>query len=129
MTTLDPRLLLQGYAMGIFPMADSRTAGDVFWVEKSEFRSDRFLGAQPFARTDPSLRVHGLQLRARGRILQIFADPDIAAFFAEDIERLARRPAHWVMKNRCFGGTVHPGDIPCSIAGSVPCNRRLGQAL
>ena len=33
MTTLDPRLLLQGYAMGIFPMADSRTAGDVFWVE------------------------------------------------------------------------------------------------
>ena len=33
MTTLDPRLLLQGYAMGIFPMADSRTADEVFWVE------------------------------------------------------------------------------------------------
>ena len=33
MTTLDPRLLLQGYAMGIFPMADSREADDVFWVE------------------------------------------------------------------------------------------------
>jgi leucyl/phenylalanyl-tRNA--protein transferase len=32
-TTLDPRLLLQGYAMGIFPMADSRTADEVFWVE------------------------------------------------------------------------------------------------
>jgi leucyl/phenylalanyl-tRNA--protein transferase len=31
--TLDPRLLLQGYAMGIFPMADSRTADEVFWVE------------------------------------------------------------------------------------------------
>jgi leucyl/phenylalanyl-tRNA--protein transferase len=33
MTALDPRLLLQGYAMGIFPMADSRTADEVFWVE------------------------------------------------------------------------------------------------
>ena len=33
MTTLDPRLLLKGYAMGIFPMADSRDAEDVFWVE------------------------------------------------------------------------------------------------
>ena len=32
-TTLDPRLLLQGYAMGIFPMADSRSADEVFWVE------------------------------------------------------------------------------------------------
>ena len=33
MATLDPRLLLKGYAMGIFPMADSRNADDVFWVE------------------------------------------------------------------------------------------------
>jgi leucyl/phenylalanyl-tRNA--protein transferase len=30
---LDPSLLLQGYAAGIFPMADSRDADDVFWVE------------------------------------------------------------------------------------------------
>ena len=30
---LDPRLLLRGYAAGIFPMADSRDAGDIFWVE------------------------------------------------------------------------------------------------
>ena len=33
MTLLDPRLLLQGYATGIFPMADSRDAADLFWVE------------------------------------------------------------------------------------------------
>ncbi len=33
MTTLDPRLLLRGYASGIFPMAESRDADDVFWVE------------------------------------------------------------------------------------------------
>jgi leucyl/phenylalanyl-tRNA--protein transferase len=33
MTRLDPRLLLQGYATGIFPMADSRAADELFWVE------------------------------------------------------------------------------------------------
>jgi len=32
-TRLDPRLLLQGYATGIFPMADSRNADELFWVE------------------------------------------------------------------------------------------------
>jgi leucyl/phenylalanyl-tRNA--protein transferase len=33
MSRLDPRLLLQGYAAGIFPMADSRDASELFWVE------------------------------------------------------------------------------------------------
>ncbi|HEX5258675.1 MAG TPA: leucyl/phenylalanyl-tRNA--protein transferase [Sphingomicrobium sp.] len=33
MSRLDPRLLLQGYATGIFPMADSRNADELFWVE------------------------------------------------------------------------------------------------
>jgi leucyl/phenylalanyl-tRNA--protein transferase len=33
MTRLDPRLVLQGYATGIFPMADSREADELFWVE------------------------------------------------------------------------------------------------
>ena len=33
MSRLDPRLLLEGYAAGIFPMADSRDAEDLFWVE------------------------------------------------------------------------------------------------
>ena len=33
MSELDPRLLLQGYATGIFPMADSREAHELFWVE------------------------------------------------------------------------------------------------
>src|SRR5689334_22523094 len=33
MSRLDPRLLLQGYATGIFPMADSREAHELFWVE------------------------------------------------------------------------------------------------
>ncbi len=33
---LDPHLLLQGYAAGVFPMADSRDAPEIFWVEPRE---------------------------------------------------------------------------------------------
>lgn len=36
MAGLDPRLFLKGYATGIFPMADSRDAEDLFWVEPRE---------------------------------------------------------------------------------------------
>lgn len=30
---LDPELLLRAYAIGVFPMADSRDAADIFWIE------------------------------------------------------------------------------------------------
>jgi leucyl/phenylalanyl-tRNA--protein transferase len=33
---IDPATLLRAYATGIFPMADSRTASDVFWVEPQQ---------------------------------------------------------------------------------------------
>ena len=33
MAPLDPDLLLRAYSIGVFPMADSRDAPDVFWVE------------------------------------------------------------------------------------------------
>lgn len=33
MHPLDPNLLLRAYAAGVFPMADSRRARDVYWVE------------------------------------------------------------------------------------------------
>lgn len=33
MTVLDPDLLLRAYSIGVFPMADSRDAADVYWVE------------------------------------------------------------------------------------------------
>jgi leucyl/phenylalanyl-tRNA--protein transferase len=53
-TALDPRLLLQGYAMGIFPMADSRDADDVFWVEprsRAILPLDRFHVSRSLRRT------------------------------------------------------------------------------
>jgi len=54
MSTLDPRLLLKGYAMGIFPMADSRDAEDVFWVEPRQraiIPIDRFHLSKSLRRT------------------------------------------------------------------------------
>jgi leucyl/phenylalanyl-tRNA--protein transferase len=33
MSILDPDLLLRAYAIGVFPMSDSRDARDVYWVE------------------------------------------------------------------------------------------------
>ena len=54
MSRLDPRLLLQGYATGIFPMADSREAGELFWVEprnRAIIPLDRFHLSRSLRRT------------------------------------------------------------------------------
>jgi leucyl/phenylalanyl-tRNA--protein transferase len=54
MTRLDPRLLLQGYATGIFPMADSREADELFWVEprnRAIIPLDRFHVSRSLRRT------------------------------------------------------------------------------
>ncbi|HEY8592914.1 MAG TPA: leucyl/phenylalanyl-tRNA--protein transferase [Sphingomicrobium sp.] len=54
MSRLDPRLLLQGYATGIFPMADSRDADELFWVEprhRAIIPLDRFHLSRSLRRT------------------------------------------------------------------------------
>ena len=54
MSRLDPRLLLQGYASGIFPMADSRDASELFWVEPHQraiIPLDRFHLSRSLRRT------------------------------------------------------------------------------
>src|SRR5947209_8659866 len=33
MAVIDPDMLLRAYAIGVFPMSDSRDAEEVFWVE------------------------------------------------------------------------------------------------
>ena len=52
--SLDPRLLLSAYAAGIFPMADSRDAQDLYWVEPREraiIPLDRFHVSRSLDRT------------------------------------------------------------------------------
>jgi len=61
MSRLDPRLLLQGYASGIFPMADSRDASELFWVEPRQraiIPLDRFHLSHSLKRTLRSGRFY-----------------------------------------------------------------------
>ena len=54
MSHIDPRLLLQGYASGIFPMADSRDATELYWVEPRQraiIPLDRFHVSRSLRRT------------------------------------------------------------------------------
>ena len=78
MSRLDPRLLLQGYATGIFPMADSRDADELFWVEprnRAIIPLDRFHLSRSLRRT----------LRS-GRFL-VTHDRDFAGVIAACAER------------------------------------------
>ncbi len=83
MSRLDPRLLLQCYAAGIFPMADSRTAAELFWVEPRQraiIPLDNFHLSRSLRRT----------LRS-GRF-QVTLDRD----FAGVIAACADRPETWI---------------------------------
>lgn len=83
MTGLDPRLLLQGYASGIFPMADSRDAADLFWVEPRE-RAIIPLDAFHLSRS--------LRQTLRSRRFHVTHDRD----FASVIAACADRPETWI---------------------------------
>ena len=83
MSRLDPRLLLQCYAAGIFPMADSRDAAELFWVEprhRAIIPLDQFHMSRSLRRT----------LRS-GRF-SVTLDKD----FAGVIAACADRPETWI---------------------------------
>jgi leucyl/phenylalanyl-tRNA---protein transferase len=77
MSRLDPRLLLQGYATGIFPMADSRDADELFWVEprnRAIIPLDRFHMARSLRRTLRSGKFAVTHDRAFGKVIAACAD-------------------------------------------------------
>ena len=83
MSGLDPRLLLRGYAAGIFPMADSRGAADIFWVEP---RSRAIL---------PLRRFHlsrSLGRRVRSDRFEVTRD----RAFADVLHACAQREETWI---------------------------------
>ena len=83
MSRLDPRLLLQGYAAGIFPMADSRDASELFWVEP---RSRAILPLDKFHVSRSLRRV------IRSGNFSVTMDRDFAAV----IEACADREETWI---------------------------------
>ena len=83
MTALDPRLLLHGYAMGIFPMADSRDADEVFWVEP---RTRAILPLETFHLS------RSLKRTLRSGAFQVTLD----TAFADVVTACADRPETWI---------------------------------
>ena len=84
---LDPNLVLRGYAAGVFPMADSRDAGSVYWVEprtRAILPLDGFHLSRTLRKTLLSGRYMTTADRAFGRIV------DMCAQSAMD------RPSTWI---------------------------------
>jgi leucyl/phenylalanyl-tRNA--protein transferase len=89
MSRLDPRLLLQGYATGIFPMADSRDADALFWVEprsRAILPLDGFHLSRSLRRTIRSGQFEVTCDRAFGGVITACADREETWINAE-IER------------------------------------------
>ncbi len=83
MTAIDPDLLLRAYAIGVFPMSDSRDAEEVFWVEprrRAILPLDRF-------RLSRSLRK-----TIRSGEYRVTCD----TAFAEVVQRCAEREETWI---------------------------------
>ena len=83
MSRLDPRLLLECYAAGIFPMADSRDAAELFWVEP---RTRAIMPLDKFHLSRSLRRV------VRSGQFQLTRDRD----FARVIRACANRDETWI---------------------------------
>ena len=77
MSRIDPRLLLQGYASGIFPMADRRDATELYWVEprkRAIIPLDRFHVSRSFRRAIRSGRFTVTRDRDFAAVIAACAD-------------------------------------------------------
>jgi leucyl/phenylalanyl-tRNA--protein transferase len=83
MALIDPDLLLRAYGIGVFPMADSRDAKEVFWVEP---RRRAIIPLDGF-RLSRSLRK-----TLRSGAFEVTADTD----FAQVVRLCAKRDETWI---------------------------------
>jgi leucyl/phenylalanyl-tRNA--protein transferase len=86
MKTLDPDLLLRAYSIGVFPMADSRDAPDLFWVEPKKraiLPLDAFHLSKSLRKTLKSSMFEVTCDRAFGEIVQLCAERDATWINAE----------------------------------------------
>lgn len=87
MATLDPDLLLRAYTVGVFPMADSRRARDIFWVEPKKrgiLPLDSFHLSRSLAKT------------LRSERFQVTADKDFRGVVRRCAEPTPARPDTWI---------------------------------
>lgn len=87
MKAIDPDLLLRAYSIGVFPMADSRVAEDVYWVEPKKrgiLPLDGFRLSRSLAKTIRSDRF------------AVTADRAFSEVVAECARRTGDRPDTWI---------------------------------
>lgn len=87
MSVIDPDLLLRAYSVGVFPMADSRRAREVYWVEpklRGVLPLDGFRLSRSLAKTIRSNRFH------------VTADAAFSKVVATCAEATANRPDTWI---------------------------------
>lgn len=86
-TALDPDILLRAYGAGIFPMADARDAGEVYWVEPKRrgiLPLDGFHLSKSLTKTLKSGRFEATADAAFGEVVRCCAEE------ADD------RPSTWI---------------------------------
>ena len=79
MKSLDPDLLLRAYSIGVFPMADSRDAQELYWVEprrRAIIPLDRFHLSKSLRKTLRSGAYEVTRDRDFARIVRLCADRD-----------------------------------------------------
>ncbi|HEX9965093.1 MAG TPA: leucyl/phenylalanyl-tRNA--protein transferase [Allosphingosinicella sp.] len=111
MAAIDPDLLLRAYAIGVFPMSDSRDADDVFWVEprrRAILPLDRFRLSR--------------SLRKTIRSGEFAVTRDTA--FGEVVKRCAERDETWINADieqsyRLLHGRGHAHSIECWHEGEL----------
>ncbi|WP_084580352.1 leucyl/phenylalanyl-tRNA--protein transferase [Sphingomonas azotifigens] len=84
---LDPALVLRAYAMGVFPMADSRDAASVYWVEP------KLRGVLPLDRFHLSRSLRKVVLADR---FEVTVDRDFEGMIRLCAESAQDRPDTWI---------------------------------
>jgi len=84
--TLDPDLLLRAYSIGVFPMADSREAAELFWVEpkrRAILPLDRFHLSKSLRKTLKSDCFEVTRDRAFSEVVRLCAEREATWINAE----------------------------------------------
>lgn len=84
---IDLNILLRAYAMGIFPMADSRTDPEIFWVEPKK---------RAILPLDELHLSRSLRKTIRSDRFRVTADKDFHAILRACAEPTAERPESWI---------------------------------
>lgn len=87
MKPIDPNLLLRAYSVGVFPMADSRDAEDVYWVEP------KMRGVMPL---DGFRLSRSLAKTLRSDRFTVTADMAFGRVVAACAECVPDRPGTWI---------------------------------